>query len=136
MITIPSWETIVAIYITGFGYSAILFAIACTLFTLWRWGKQVSTYIEDGYIDDDDRSWFYGEHNWVRKNASRFGNHPGVVLADFCFLLLSSFALTIIWPISVIVTTVIVYAKIRRAAVVRKKTFVAKLDGTHVENNL
>ena len=120
------------IYIMGLGYSIILFAVVCALFTIWRWGKCVSTYIKDGDIDEDDRSWFYGDNNWIRANARYYGNHPAVVLADFVFILLSSLALAVIWPISVIVTTVIAYAKIRRAQVVRKNTFIAKLDGTHV----
>lgn len=127
---------LVVIYATGFKYSILLFAIACTAFTLWRWGKCVSTYIKDGYIDADAASWFFVDNNWVRSGAQYFGNHPGVVLADFFFILGACLVLTVIWPVSVIVTTVIAYAKIRRAQVVRKETFVAKLDGTHVDNSL
>ncbi len=127
------WEVLVGLYIIGWKYSLILFAIACTLFTFWRWGKCVSTYIEDGYIEDAPRSWFYGENNWVRSGSQFHGNHPGVVLADYFFLLATSLAFVCVWPISVIVTTVVAYAKIRRAQVVRKETFVAKLDGSHAE---
>lgn len=117
----------------GFGYSVIGFSIISLLFGIMRWHHCVSNYIETGHLDEAEYSWFFGDSNWIISGGSRFryGNHPWVVACDIFVIIFAGCVVSIVWPISLIVIFVVLYAIIARARFKKKKEFIEKLSGTN-----
>lgn len=92
-------------------------------------------YIKTGKIDDADDSWFMGSSNWFHgsNNNYDYGTHPWVNAVDILTLSVLGVILSIAWPVTAIATIVITYAKVARVRFARKKEFIDRLQGEHVE---
>ncbi len=132
-----SFEFVKNVYFTGWLYSFILFAFACVLFGIFRWYKCVRKYIETGEIDKSEKTWFVNEDNWFygSKDQYHYGTEPWTVGIDIPWMIFLSAILTAVWPVSVITTIVIVYAKTARQRFVNKQLFIEKLKGEETETS-
>ena len=128
---------VVPLYIVGLGYSVIGGMLLSVGFAILRWGKCVQHYVEKGTIDTVGDSWFMVENNWFHGSRTTanfdYGNHPWVVAADILVVSIMTTILSLAWPVTIIAFSVIAYAKIARVRFARKKEFMERLQGEHVE---
>lgn len=126
------------IYMAGITYTTMGGVVISFLFAFYRWGSCVSKYVKTGKIDPVEGSLFFGRNNWFYQDPHatlNYYNNPWIIAVDIVFIDIAVALLALIWPISVIVTSIIAYAKIARIRYKRKKEFVDKLKGQHAENN-
>ena len=122
-----------SVYITGLSYSIIGGIIISLCFAIYRWYKCINKYIKTGYIDDFDESWFLVENNWIQgsRDNYHFGNNPWVIGIDIFSVAIITSVLSLAWPVTIIASSVITYAKVARERFRRKKEFMDRLEGTH-----
>jgi len=129
---------VMPIYVAGLGYSIIGGLVIAFSFAIIRWRLCVKEYIETGRLDDPGDSWFLVENNWWHGSHNRtnydYGNHPIVVAVDIVVVGVITTILSVAWPITIIVFSVITYAMVARVRFARKKEFLDRLQGEHVEN--
>jgi len=128
-------DQVLSVYVTGLGYTLIGSVIIGLSFAIYRWYKCVQQYIETGNIDSSDDSWVLMENNWFHGSRSQydFGTNPWVAAADIVTVTVMAGILSLAWPVTIITTTVITYARIARVRFARKKEFMDRLQGEHVE---
>ena len=128
-------DQVLSVYVTGLGYALIGSVVVALAFAIYRWYKCVQQYIETGNIDEPDDSWFLGSNNWFHGDRHQYdyGTNPWVNAADIVTVSVMCGILSLAWPVTVIATSVITYARIARVRFARKKEFMDRLQGEHVE---
>lgn len=121
------------LYLYGVQYTIIGGIIVSFAFALYRWFSCVKRYIETGKIDDAEGSFFFGPDNWFygKRCEMYYYNNPWIIPLDIVTISVGISMLAFVWPISVMVISTIIYAKIARIRFARKKEFMDRLTGSH-----
>lgn len=123
------------VYMAGLGFSVIGGFVVALSFALVRWRWCVKKYVETGKLDDIEDSWFLSENRWWYGSKDRanyyYGNHPIVVAVDIIVVFAIGAILSLAWPVTIIVVSVITYAMVARVKFARKKEFMERLEGKH-----